>query len=143
MLGGEPIIEVEHVGARGGADPPGEIPYQLRGADGVSAAVEIENAAVAARLAHGHANGIDPAGVDRSRLRPCRRAWNKGFDALEPAASRRHRNPLANVPLFRETQAQPQNLGSDAHRLCEWPPMRRHPVSETRACRDQPGFCCN
>jgi hypothetical protein len=105
--------------------------------------VEIENAAVAARLAHGNANGVDPAGVDRGRLRARRRARNKGFDALEPAASRRQRHPLANVPVLRKAQAQPQNLGPDAHRLCQWPPMRRHSVSETRARRDQPGFCCN
>src|SRR5262249_58413907 len=59
MLGGEPIIEVEHVGARCGADPPGEISQQLRGAHDVGATVEIENAAVAARLAHCDADGID------------------------------------------------------------------------------------
>ena len=124
MLGGEPIIEVEHVSPRGGADPPGEISQQLRGADGVGAAVEIENAAVAARLAHCDAHGIDAAGVDRSRLRPCRRAWNKGFDALEPAPSRRNRHVLATVPLFQEAQGQTQKLGPHAHRLLEWPPMR-------------------
>jgi hypothetical protein len=94
-------------------------------------------------LAHGHANGIDPAGVDRRRLRACRRARNEGLDALEPAARRRNPHLLANVPLFQEAQGQTQKLGPDTHRSFEWPPMRRHPVSETRACRDQPGSCCD
>src|SRR5262249_4573377 len=124
MLGGEAIVDVEHVRARGGGAAPGKTPEQLRGAAGMGPAVEIENAAVAARLAHGDANGVAPAGVDRSRLRACRRARNKGLDALEPAASRRQRHLLANVPLFHEAQAQPQKLGPHAHRLCEWPPMR-------------------
>src|SRR5262249_51690139 len=123
MLGREPIIEVEHVGARGGADPPGEIPQQLRSAHDVGTTVEIENAAVAARLAHCDADGIDAAGVYRSRLRPRRRAWNKGLDALEPAPSRRNRHVPAAVPLFQEAQGQTQKLGPHAHRLLEWPPM--------------------
>src|SRR5262249_59314716 len=110
--------EGEPGGAGGGADAPGETPPQLRGAERVGAAVEIETAAVAARLAHGDANGLAPAGVDGGRLRARRRARNKGFDALEPAASRRQRYPLADVPPFRKAEAQPRKLGPD-------PPPRR------------------
>src|SRR5262249_55042218 len=100
MLRGQTIVEVKHAGARGSADPPGEISQQLGRTDHVGAAVEIENAAIAACLANRDANRIDPAAVDRGRPRSRRRAGNKGLEAFWPAANRRQGGWPASLMLL-------------------------------------------
>src|SRR5262245_65786186 len=114
MLGSEPIGEVEHAGARGGAEAPGEIPQERRGADRVGPAVKVENAAIAARLANDHANRIDAAAVDDGRLRACRRARHNAFDTLEPTSNRGYGQQSAALAALQLTQRQPQELGLHA-----------------------------
>src|SRR5262245_19587983 len=117
MLRGEPIVEVEHTGARGGADPPGEISQERRRADRVGAAMEIEDAAIAARRGNRNTNRIDAAAVDRGGERACRRARNKTFDPLEPPPHRRDGQRPASSTVFDEAQRQSQELGLHAAAL--------------------------
>ena len=104
MLGSKPIIEIQHTGACGRADPPCEIPQKRRRSDRIGAAVEVENAAVAARLANHDVNGVNPAAVDRGGSGACRRARYKTFDALEPATNRRYGQPPTAWTLFHDAQ---------------------------------------
>lgn len=117
MLRREPIIEVEHAGARGGADAPGEIPKERRGSERVGAAVEVKDAAIAARLRHRHVDGIDAAAID-DRC-PCarRRTRHERLDALEPAPNRRGGLHPPALPRFEETQRRAQDLGPQADAL--------------------------
>src|SRR5262245_1540213 len=117
MLRGEPIVEVEHTGARGGADPPGEISQELRRPDRVGAAMEIEDAAIAARRSNRDTNRIDAAAVDRGGERACRRARNKTFDPLEPASNRRDCHRAASATVLDEAQRQSQELTLEADAL--------------------------
>src|SRR5262245_66177253 len=110
MLGSEPIVEVEHTGARGGADAPGEISQERRGADRVGPAVKVENAAIAARLTNDHANRIDAAAVDDGGLRACRRARHNAFDTLEPAPNR-GRRPRSGLTALEEPARQAAAVG--------------------------------
>ena len=127
MLRREPIVEVEYMGARGGANPPSEILQQRRRADRVGAAMEVEHAAIAARLVNRDTNRIDAAAVDQGGERACRRTRNKTFDPLEPAPNRRHGNRAASSSVFEEAQRQAQELGLRADALSRITDQARPP----------------
>jgi hypothetical protein len=105
MLGGEPVIEIQHAGARGGGDAPQEVAVKRGRPDHIAATVELKNAPIGARLRNSDVKGIDPGRIDRFRSRAGGRKRNNAFNELQSPPNGRKRDRAAGVTSLEITQA--------------------------------------
>src|ERR1700730_11381567 len=105
VFGSEPVIEIEHAGARRDSDTPQEVAVKRGGADHITAAMEIEEVTIAVRLGNGDVNGPDPIGIDHLRSCARGREGNNALDQLQSPAYRGNWHGLARLALLEIAQA--------------------------------------